>query len=40
VRKVYLELANAYSRFHVIDSSQTIDQIQQIISKKLDELVK
>ena len=40
VRKVYLELAEAHSRFLVIDSSQTIDQIQQIISKKLDELVK
>ena len=40
VRKVYLELAQKYSRFHVIDSSQSIDQIQQIISKKLDELVK
>jgi len=40
VRKVYLELAKKHSRFHVIDSSQTIDQIQQIISKKLDELVK
>ena len=40
VRKVYLELAKANSRFLVIDSSQTIDQIQQIISKKLDELVK
>ena len=40
VRKVYLELAEAHSRFHLIDSSQTIDQIQQIISKKLDELVK
>jgi len=40
VRKVYLELAKKHSRFHVIDSLQTIDQIQQIISKKLDELVK
>lgn len=40
VRKVYLELAEAHSRFHVIDSSQTIDQIQQIISKKLDQLIK
>jgi len=40
VRKVYLELAEAHSRFLVIDSSQTIEQIQQIISKKLDELVK
>ena len=40
VRKVYLELAKTHSRFHVIDSSQTIDQIQQIISKKLDKLVK
>jgi dTMP kinase len=40
VRKVYLEIAEAYSRFHVIDSSQTIEQIQQIISKKLNELVK
>lgn len=40
VRKVYLELAEAHSRFLVIDSSQTIDQIQQVISKKLDELVK
>ena len=40
VRKVYLELAEAHPRFHVIDSSQTIDQIQQVISKKLDELVK
>jgi dTMP kinase len=40
VRKVYIELAEAHSRFLVIDSSQTIDQIQQIISKKLDELVK
>ena len=40
VRKVYLELAEAHSRFLLIDSTQTIDQIQQIISKKLDELVK
>ena len=40
VREVYLELAKKHSRFHVIDSSQTIDQIQQVISKKLDELVK
>jgi len=40
VREVYLELAKKHSRFHVIDSSQTINQIQQIISKKLDELVK
>jgi dTMP kinase len=40
VRKIYLELAKAHSRFHVIDSSQTIEQIQDIISIKLDELVK
>jgi dTMP kinase len=40
VRKIYLELAKGHSRFHVIDSSQTIEQIQDIISIKLDELVK
>jgi dTMP kinase len=40
VRKTYLELAKAHSRFHVIDSSQTIEQIQDIISIKLDELFK
>ena len=40
VRKIYLELAKGNTRFHVIDSSQTIDQIQDIISIKLDELFK
>ena len=40
VRKIYLELAKGHSRFHVIDSSQTIEQIQDIISIKLDELFK
>ena len=40
VRTIYLELAKADSRFHVINSSQTIEQIQDIISIKLDELVK
>jgi dTMP kinase len=40
VRKIYLELAKGHSRFHVIDSSKTIEQIQDIISIKLDELVK
>ena len=40
VRKIYLELAKGNTRFHVIDSSQTIEQIQDIISIKLDELVK
>ena len=40
VRQAYLELAKTHSRFHVIDSSQTIDKIQQIISEKLEELLK
>ena len=40
VRQAYLELAKKHSRFHVIDSSQTIDKIQQIISEKLEELLK
>lgn len=40
VRKIYLELAKGNARFYVIDSSQTIEQIQDIISIKLDELVK
>lgn len=40
VRTIYLELAKAHSRFHVINSSQTIEQIQDIISIKLDELFK
>ena len=40
VRKIYLELAKGHSRFLVIDSSQTIEQIQDIISIKLDELFK
>ena len=40
VRQAYLEMAKKHSRFHVIDSSQTIDKIQQIISEKLEELLK